>query len=397
MAFAGVINRAEARRNGARLADGTAAKRHHGDQGRGTAANGAVTINGTAAAPVADAGGGSAPIIPAVEDGACCQQPSPAAGAAPASTADLLHPSDQYEQRAPEPAQPLDRHQEALCQRQSPAGLQHQQQQHEPQEQAQAQPGDSDAWARYRFPDAELAARGIVLDIASPQSAVVNCFTKSYGTYSKACFSSDHHTCCIADVRRTLHRPIQQWSTARLAVVAAKAGCASCQTASCRTPQITLRLYHLNQAVKSLQGSGSVLATENLQLLPKLAAAFPQYHAAAAGPGAELPAARARPDLQPGEPAGEYLQVAAATEAAAALGLKVGMQLPSLQKVVAHRQWTLVVRSTPIERYATLRPACWSALRSACLPPGGGGREAPTGDAGGSVGWPTMRQSAYLI
>lgn len=55
-----------------------------------------------------------------------------------------------------------------------------------PQQQS-ADPGqrDSDPWAPYRFPDAELAARGIVLDIASPQSSVVNCFTKSYGSYSK--------------------------------------------------------------------------------------------------------------------------------------------------------------------------------------------------------------------
>jgi hypothetical protein len=44
---------------------------------------------------------------------------------------------------------------------------------------------DMDPWAPYRFPDAELAARGIVLDIVSPQSTVVNCFTKSYGSYSK--------------------------------------------------------------------------------------------------------------------------------------------------------------------------------------------------------------------
>ncbi len=55
-----------------------------------------------------------------------------------------------------------------------------------PQQQP-ADPGqrDSDPWALYRFPEAELAARGIVLDIASPQSPVVNCFTKSYGSYSK--------------------------------------------------------------------------------------------------------------------------------------------------------------------------------------------------------------------
>jgi len=43
-----------------------------------------------------------------------------------------------------------------------------------------------DPWTLYRFPDAELVARGIVLDVASPVSTVVNCFTKTYGRYSKA-------------------------------------------------------------------------------------------------------------------------------------------------------------------------------------------------------------------
>lgn len=84
-----------------------------------------------------------------------------------------------------------------------------------------------------------------------------------------------------------------------------------------------------------LQGSGSVLATAGWHLLPKLAAAFPQYHTAAGGtaaasqqptavlqgvPAANLPNGGAA--LRPGEPVGEYLQCAAATEAAAALGLE---------------------------------------------------------------------------
>lgn len=43
-----------------------------------------------------------------------------------------------------------------------------------------------DPWTLYRFPDAELVARGIVLDVASPVSTIVNCFTKTYGRYSKA-------------------------------------------------------------------------------------------------------------------------------------------------------------------------------------------------------------------
>lgn len=261
-AFAGVINRAEARRNGARSANGTAARRHHSDQGGSMSANGAMTEGGAAAAAAATASaatrGGNDPTISSVEHGAGCQQPAAAAAAARAADAVQSQLPNQDEQPASGPAQPLDGRQEAHYQRQPLAGVLHQQQ-HQPQEQEQAQQGDCDTWARYRFPDAELAARGIVLDVASPQSAVVNCFTKSYGTYSK--------------------------------------------------------------------GSGSVLATENLHLLPKLAAAFPQYHAAAAGPGAELPAARARPDLQPGEPVGEYVQVAAATEAAAALGLKAGEPL----------------------------------------------------------------------
>lgn len=85
-----------------------------------------------------------------------------------------------------------------------------------------------------------------------------------------------------------------------------------------------------------LQGSGSVLATAGLHLLPQLAAAFPQYHTAAGGAAAEPLQPAAGPQgglaaggtpngmahLRPGEPMGEYLQCAAATEAAAALGLK---------------------------------------------------------------------------
>jgi hypothetical protein len=85
-----------------------------------------------------------------------------------------------------------------------------------------------------------------------------------------------------------------------------------------------------------LQGSGSVLATAGLHLLPQLAAAFPQYHTAAGGAAAKPPQPAAAPQgglaaggapngwaaLRPGEPVGEYLQCAAATEAAATLGLK---------------------------------------------------------------------------
>ncbi len=80
------------------------------------------------------------------------------------------------------------------------------------------------------------------------------------------------------------------------------------------------------------QGSGSVLATAGLEQLAGLAAAFPQYHAAAGGGGADpkiletsLEAGLAQ-ELEPGAPAGQHVQLAAATEAAAALGLKVSLQ-----------------------------------------------------------------------
>ena len=96
------------------------------------------------------------------------------------------------------------------------------------------------------------------------------------------------------------------------------------------------------------------MATANLHLLPKLAAAFPQYHAAisstaaqnAATPQGEPTAADAltaagMPQggtaLRPGEPMGEYVQVAAATEAAAALGLKAShVARSSLRYVDGH-------------------------------------------------------------
>lgn len=105
-----------------------------------------------------------------------------------------------------------------------------------------------------------------------------------------------------------------------------------------------------------------MLATNNLHLLPKLAAAFPQYGAAAAphsaaapqgGAAAETPqggAAMAElpqggQTLRPGEPVGEYMQYAAATEAAAALGLKVRMRAdivaPCAAPLVSARLFTL--------------------------------------------------------
>ena len=74
------------------------------------------------------------------------------------------------------------------------------------------------------------------------------------------------------------------------------------------------------------QGSGSVLATERLDLLPSLAEAFPQYAPAHVSPlavGAAEEAEEATGKLPLGAPAGQYLQHAAATEAAAALGLQV--------------------------------------------------------------------------
>lgn len=90
-----------------------------------------------------------------------------------------------------------------------------------------------------------------------------------------------------------------------------------------------------NRCAYGLQGSGSVLATAGWHLLPKLAAAFPQYHAAAGGAAAASQqhaavlqgvsaggTSNGGAALRPGEPMGEYLQFAAATEAAAALGLK---------------------------------------------------------------------------
>jgi hypothetical protein len=88
-----------------------------------------------------------------------------------------------------------------------------------------------------------------------------------------------------------------------------------------------------------------VLATAGPHLLPQLAAAFPQYHAAAGGAAAEPPQPAAaspqgglaaggapggRAALRPGKPMGEYVQCAAATEAAAALGLKASPYWPML-------------------------------------------------------------------
>lgn len=49
-------------------------------------------------------------------------------------------------------------------------------------------------WAPYWVPDAELAARGAVLSIVGPGSPTTECFTKTYGSYSKACFPISSHT-----------------------------------------------------------------------------------------------------------------------------------------------------------------------------------------------------------
>lgn len=163
-AFAGIINRAEQ----ARLAatHRTAGAQDAGCQRPGSI-NAATEPDAAAAFSTAqsdgctarhDGGNGLPPAAPAV-----LVTHSPASGAVP--------------QAPPAPAQ------HDAEQRQHPA---HPGGASAPQQQSAA-PGqrDSDPWAPYRFPDAELAARGIVLDIASPQSPVVNCFTKSYGSYSK--------------------------------------------------------------------------------------------------------------------------------------------------------------------------------------------------------------------
>ena len=42
-----------------------------------------------------------------------------------------------------------------------------------------------DIWAAYRVPDVEVAARGATLSVVGPNSPLAECFTKSYGRYTK--------------------------------------------------------------------------------------------------------------------------------------------------------------------------------------------------------------------
>lgn len=44
---------------------------------------------------------------------------------------------------------------------------------------------EEDIWAAYRVPDVEVAARGATLSVVGPDSPLAECFTKSYGRYTK--------------------------------------------------------------------------------------------------------------------------------------------------------------------------------------------------------------------
>lgn len=200
-AFVGMINRAEARRKARRKA----------------ATEGSNERQPPAAAPAADAqNGGSGP---EARGGSCSAASAANGGTATAQQPCQAGQPNSHFSNPPAAASNAATRQQPSPEAAPPATL--------PSAAPQLDQQSSDAWAPYRVPDAELAARGIVLDIASPQSAVVNCFAKSYGHYSKVCCMPDRMLsglsseagCCLAALRSSTAAPSPMANAARWAWV----------------------------------------------------------------------------------------------------------------------------------------------------------------------------------